>query len=93
MSEQQEPNENQNAAEPATVETAAAPQAKAPMPPGVALAFVIIALLGVLIFSVIQTGILFDGRLNSSWMRIVVGLLLLAFILLQRLLLARRKST
>lgn len=49
-------------------------------------------LLGVLIFSVIQTGILFDGRLNSSWMRIVVGLLLLAFILLQRLLLAKRKS-
>ncbi len=49
-------------------------------------------LLGVLIFSVIQTGILFDGRLNSSWMRIVVGLLLLAFILLQRLLLAKRQA-
>ncbi|WP_221032060.1 galactofuranose ABC transporter, permease protein YjfF [Actomonas aquatica] len=49
-------------------------------------------LLGVLIFSVIQTGILFDGRLNSSWMRIVVGLLLLVFILLQRLLLAKRKT-
>ncbi len=49
-------------------------------------------LLGVLIFSVIQTGILFDGRLNSSWMRIVVGALLLVFILLQRLLLAKRQQ-
>jgi len=49
-------------------------------------------LLGVLIFSVIQTGILFDGRLDSSWMRIVVGLLLLVFILLQRALLARRTA-
>lgn len=47
-------------------------------------------LLGVLIFSVIQAGILFDGRLNSSWMRIVVGSLLLGFILLQRLLLRKR---
>ncbi len=36
---------------------------------------------------------LFDGRLSSWWMRIVVGALLLAFILLQRFLvqgLARR---
>ncbi len=49
-------------------------------------------LLGVLIFSVIQAAILFDGRLDSSWMRIVVGLLLLIFILLQRLLLAKRQA-
>jgi ribose/xylose/arabinose/galactoside ABC-type transport system permease subunit len=43
-------------------------------------------LLGVLIFGTIQAAILFDGRLSSWWMRIVVGALLLAFILLQRLL-------
>jgi ribose/xylose/arabinose/galactoside ABC-type transport system permease subunit len=47
------------------------------------------SVLGLLIFGVIQTAILFDGRLSSWWMRIVVGLLLLAFILLQRLLLSR----
>jgi galactofuranose transport system permease protein len=41
-------------------------------------------LLGILIFGVIQTAILFDGRLDSAWIRIVVGALLLAFILLQR---------
>lgn len=44
-------------------------------------------LLGILIFGTIQAAILFDGRLSSWWMRIVVGGLLLAFILLQRFLL------
>lgn len=44
-------------------------------------------LLGVLIFGTIQAAILFDGRLSSWWMRIVVGALLLIFILLQRALL------
>ena len=43
-------------------------------------------LLGLLIFGTIQSAILFDGRLSSWWMRIVVGGLLLVFILLQRLL-------
>jgi simple sugar transport system permease protein len=43
-------------------------------------------LLGVLIFGTIQSALLFDGRLNSAWVRIVVGALLLAFILLQRFL-------
>ncbi len=50
-------------------------------------------LLGVLIFGTIQSAILFDGRLSSWWMRILVGSLLLSFILLQRWLvrgLARR---
>lgn len=47
-------------------------------------------LLGVFIFGTIQQAILFDGRLSSSWMRIVVGGLLLAFILLQRALVKRR---
>lgn len=44
------------------------------------------SLLGLLIFGTIQSAILFDGRLSSWWMRIVVGALLLIFILLQRLL-------
>jgi simple sugar transport system permease protein len=43
-------------------------------------------LAGVLIFGSIQSAILFDGRLNSWWSRIVVGLLLLMFILFQRFL-------
>lgn len=44
-------------------------------------------LLGLLVFGTIQTALLFDGRLSSWWIRIVVGGLLLAFILLQRVLL------
>lgn len=45
--------------------------------------------LGILILGTIQSAILFDGRLSSWWMRIVVGALLLVFILLQRVLLRR----
>ena len=45
--------------------------------------------LGLLIFGVIQSALTFDGRLNSAWIRIVVGALLLGFILLQRFLLGR----
>lgn len=45
--------------------------------------------LGLLIFGVIQSALTFDGRLNSAWIRIVVGALLLGFILLQRFLLRR----
>jgi ribose/xylose/arabinose/galactoside ABC-type transport system permease subunit len=48
--------------------------------------FVAGTLVGVLILGTIQTVILFDGRLNSWWMRIAIGVLLLGFILLQRLL-------
>jgi simple sugar transport system permease protein len=47
-------------------------------------------LFGLLIFGTIQAAILFDGRLSSWWMRIVVGLLLLMFILLQRLFLSKK---
>lgn len=43
-------------------------------------------LIGVLIFGTIQTVLTFDGRLNSSWLRIALGLLLLLFILFQRFL-------
>lgn len=46
-------------------------------------------LFGVLMLGIIQTLIAFDGTLSSWWTRIVVGLLLFAFCLLQRLL-ARR---
>jgi simple sugar transport system permease protein len=41
---------------------------------------------GVLILGVIQTVITFEGTLSSWWTKIAIGVLLLAFILLQRLL-------
>lgn len=41
-------------------------------------------LLGVLIMGLIQTWISFDGTLNSWWTKIVIGILVLAFICLQR---------
>jgi simple sugar transport system permease protein len=43
-------------------------------------------LAGVLIFGTIQSALNFDGRLNSWWLRIAIGLLLLLFILFQRFL-------
>jgi len=43
-------------------------------------------LLGVLIFGTIQIALVFDGRLNSWWSRIVIGALLLIFIVVQKLL-------
>lgn len=43
-------------------------------------------LMGVLIFGLIQALINFHGDLNSAWTRISVGMLLLAFIGLQKLL-------
>ncbi len=43
-------------------------------------------LLGVLIFGIIQSAIMFDGSLSSWWTRIAIGFLLMIFILLQRLL-------
>ena len=42
-------------------------------------------LLGVLIVGMIQTILIFDGRLDTGWTRVMVGLLLFAFIALQRL--------
>lgn len=48
-------------------------------------------LVGVLIFGTIQTALSFDGRLNSWWLRIAVGTLLLLFILLQRFLIRAPK--
>jgi simple sugar transport system permease protein len=49
-------------------------------------------LAGVLIFGTIQTALVFDGRLNSWWLRIAIGGLLLVFILLQRLFSKIRKA-
>lgn len=46
---------------------------------------------GVLIQGVIQDYINFDGSLNSWWTKIVVGLLTLFFIVMQRVLVARKK--
>ncbi len=46
---------------------------------------------GILIFGIIQTGIDFQGTLSSWWTRIAIGVLLLVFILLQKLI--QRKGT
>jgi simple sugar transport system permease protein len=46
---------------------------------------------GILIFGIIQTAVAFQGTLSSWWTRIAVGLLLLVFILLQKLI--HRKGT
>lgn len=42
-------------------------------------------LVGILIFGIIQTAISFQGTLSTWWTRIAVGLLLLIFILIQKL--------
>ncbi|WP_433239283.1 galactofuranose ABC transporter, permease protein YjfF [Streptosporangium sp. CA-135522] len=46
--------------------------------------------LGVLVLGLIQTIISFEGTLSSWWTKIFIGLLLLVFILLQRLISVRR---
>lgn len=53
--------------------------------------FVLGSLLGVLELGLIQTIITFEGTLSSWWTRIVIGVLLLVFVVLQRLLLLRRR--
>ena len=45
---------------------------------------------GVLIFGIIQTAIVFQGTLSSWWTKIVIGVLLLAFILLQKTIQAKK---
>jgi simple sugar transport system permease protein len=52
--------------------------------------FVLGTALGVLVLGVIQTIVTFQGTLSSWWTRIVVGLLLLVFIVLQRVIGARK---
>lgn len=51
---------------------------------------VIGTLVGILILGIIQTGITFQGNLNSWWTKVAVGVLILLFIVLQRLF-GRRK--
>lgn len=48
--------------------------------------FVIGTVLGVLLMGIIQTYITFDGTLSSWWTKIVIGLLLFFFIVLQKVL-------
>jgi len=54
--------------------------------------FVVGTVFGVLIEGIIQTFINFQGNLNSWWTRIAVAILLLIFIAVQRLLVARREQ-
>jgi len=53
--------------------------------------YVLGTVLGVLVLGLIQTIIAFQGDLNSWWTRIVVGVLLFAFIVLQRLVTRKAK--
>jgi ribose/xylose/arabinose/galactoside ABC-type transport system permease subunit len=48
------------------------------------------SLLGVLVLGTIQTFISFDGTLSSWWTRITIGVLLLAFVVLQRFITRRQ---
>jgi len=54
--------------------------------------YVLGTVLGVLTLGLIQTLITFDGGLSSWWTKIVIGALLFAFILLQRLIGLARKA-
>jgi simple sugar transport system permease protein len=56
------------------------------------LGYVAGTLLGVLVYSTILSLITFDGTLNPWWTRIVVGVLLLAFCLLQKAFERRRSA-
>jgi galactofuranose transport system permease protein len=53
--------------------------------------YVLGTVLGVLVLGIIQTLITFDGSLSSWWTKIVIGMLLFAFILLQRLVVLRKR--
>jgi simple sugar transport system permease protein len=50
------------------------------------------SVVGVLILGIIQTVIVFEGTLSSWWTKIAIGALLLLFIVLQRVIVARSKS-
>jgi ribose/xylose/arabinose/galactoside ABC-type transport system permease subunit len=54
--------------------------------------YVVGTMFGVLIYGTIQTIITFEGSLSSWWTKIVIGLLLLAFCLLQRAFARTRRS-
>jgi len=50
--------------------------------------FVVGTLVGVMLLGLVQTYIIFDGTLSSWWTKIVIGVLLFLFIVLQRLIFA-----
>ena len=52
--------------------------------------YVVGSLLGVLVLGIIKTLISFDGTLSSYWIRIITGVLLLAFVVVQRFATRRR---
>ncbi|WP_406090513.1 galactofuranose ABC transporter, permease protein YjfF [Streptomyces sp. NBC_01013] len=54
--------------------------------------YVLGTVLGVTVLGVIQTIVTFEGTLSSWWTKIVTGVLLLSFVLLQRVLTARRTT-
>jgi len=53
--------------------------------------FVLGSVLGILVLGLIQTIITFEGTLSSWWTKIVIGALLLVFVVLQRVLVVRRR--
>ena len=53
--------------------------------------YVVGTLLGVMVLGIIKTLISFDGTLSSYWIRIITGLLLLAFVVVQRFATRRRQ--
>jgi ribose/xylose/arabinose/galactoside ABC-type transport system permease subunit len=53
--------------------------------------FVLGSVLGVLVLGLIQTIITFEGTLSSWWTKIFIGVLLLVFVVLQRLITVRRR--
>lgn len=52
--------------------------------------FILGSVVGVMVLGLIQTIITFEGTLSSWWTKIVIGVLLLIFVLLQRVLSLRR---
>ena len=52
--------------------------------------YVVGSVFGVLVLGTVQTIITFEGTLSSWWTKIVIGVLLLAFIVLQRLIVRRQ---
>jgi galactofuranose transport system permease protein len=54
--------------------------------------YVVGSVVGVLVLGTVQTIISFEGTLSSWWTKIVIGVLLLAFIALQRLIVHRQRD-
>lgn len=52
--------------------------------------FILGSVVGVMVLGLIQTIITFEGTLSSWWAMIVIGVLLLIFVVLQRVLSLRR---